>query len=95
MSPDRPKHPGAIEIEFGDQQLALLPDRAVWWPLARTLFIADSHFGKAATFRAAGLPIPDATETDLARLDRLLQSTIARRLIVLGDLLHNKRGITE
>ena len=30
----------------------------LFWPLARTLFIADVHLGKAASFRAAGVPLP-------------------------------------
>ncbi len=34
--------------------LALLPERGVWSPAARTLFVADLHLGKASAFRAAG-----------------------------------------
>ena len=33
--------------------LALLPQRAVWRAADRTLFVADVHIGKAASFRAA------------------------------------------
>ena len=40
--------------------LWLLPGRAVWWPEARSLFVADVHFGKAASFRHAGQPCPRA-----------------------------------
>jgi DNA ligase-associated metallophosphoesterase len=80
------------EIEFGGESLVLLPQRAVWWPSENTVLIADPHFGKAATFRAASIPIPDATESDLARLDQILALTKASRLIVLGDLLHARQG---
>ncbi|MCA9108945.1 MAG: ligase-associated DNA damage response endonuclease PdeM [Planctomycetaceae bacterium] len=86
---------GALEIQLDGVALTLLADRAVWWPETESLLIADPHFGKAATFRSAGLPNPDATGNDLARLDRLLLVTSASKLIVLGDLLHNRRGISE
>lgn len=51
--------------------------------------VADLHLGKAATFRAHGLPVPSGTtERTLARLDALLAGTAARSLFLLGDLLH-------
>ena len=57
------------------------------------LFVADLHLGKAAAFRAGGVPIPrGATATDLARLDALIERTAARRLVVLGDFLHAAAG---
>ena len=56
--------------------LWLLPGRAVWWPEARSLFVADVHFGKAASFRHAGQPVPTGTTADnIARLDVLLTTT--------------------
>ena len=33
--------------------LKLLPERAVFAPAAKTLFVADLHLGKAATFRSS------------------------------------------
>ena len=59
------------------------------------LIVADLHWGKAATFRAAGLAIPEGGADDLARLDRALQRTGAQRLMLLGDLLHARAGRTE
>lgn len=84
-----------MEITHCGVRLILLPDHAVWWPDTHSLLIADPHFGKADTFRSVGLPIPDTTINDLNRLDRLLLSTSAQRLIVLGDLLHSRRGLSE
>ncbi|WP_313084602.1 ligase-associated DNA damage response endonuclease PdeM [Pulveribacter sp.] len=69
--------------------LVPLPEHALWWPLARTLFVADVHLGKAATFRARGLPVPaGTTAANLARLSALITGLGAERLIVLGDFLH-------
>ena len=75
------------------EELLLLPERAIYWPRTRTLLVADPHFGKAATFRSAGVPVPaGTTEGTLARIDTALARTGARRLIFLGDFLHARLG---
>jgi len=71
----------------------LLPERALWWPERATLFIADPHFGKAATYRALGQPVPSGTTAQtLGVLDRALVRTRAQRLVVLGDFLHARQA---
>lgn len=83
-------------LELAGEQVALLAGRGLWWPGERTLFIADPHFGKAATFRLSGIPVPESThEADLERLSLLLKGTGARRLVVLGDFFHAKLGCNE
>jgi len=85
--------PGAIAITVSGEELHLLPDRAAFWPSAFTLLVADPHFGKAATFRAAGIFVPEETTgAALARLDTLLRATRATRVIFLGDFLHAREG---
>ncbi len=75
------------------EQVELLAMRALHWPRERTVFVADVHLGKAAAFRAGGVPLPrGSTAADLARLARVLQQTGARRLVVLGDFLHGAAG---
>ena len=65
----------------------------MYWPRAETLFVADTHWGKDATFRAAAIAVPGGTlRDDLDRLGAIIMRTGARRLIVLGDLLHAKKG---
>lgn len=93
----RPQVPGAHAIELPcGTALWLLSQRAVWWPAARMAFVADVHFGKAATFRRAGQPVPHGTTADnLARLDEVLAATNAAHLIFLGDFLHARSGATE
>jgi DNA ligase-associated metallophosphoesterase len=75
--------------------LKLLPQRAVWWEDRAVLFVSDLHFGKEATFRAAGIPVPDQTAEILTRLSFLLKWTRVTDLVVLGDLLHARRGRCE
>lgn len=75
--------------------LELLPGRAALLPRDATLLVADLHLGKAASFRQAGLPVPEGSSSgDLARLERLLVDVMARRLLILGDLFHASSGCT-
>jgi hypothetical protein len=67
----------------------LFADRALFWPRASALLIADLHLGKADAFRAAGIALPSGgTRHDLDRIGTLIDRTKAARLIVLGDMLH-------
>jgi metallophosphoesterase superfamily enzyme len=76
--------------------ILLLPGRAAFLAATATLLVADVHLGKAATFRNAGIPVPEGSaQADLARLERLVRDTAARRLIVLGDLFHARSGCTQ
>lgn len=80
---------GSAAIVAASRELRLLPQRALLDTASRSLMVADLHLGKAATFRAHGLPVPSGTtERTLARLDALLAETAARSLFLLGDLLH-------
>lgn len=84
-----------LRIEVRGEELVLLPERALFWPRSSTLLVADAHFGKAAAFRALGVPVPHGTTLGaLARLDGLLARTEAKRIIFLGDLLHAREGRT-
>ncbi|NLG62891.1 MAG: ligase-associated DNA damage response endonuclease PdeM [Candidatus Cloacimonetes bacterium] len=83
----------SADVLVRGQTLTLHPERAVYWERARTLIVADTHFGKAATFRAHGLPVPVGTTTAaLQRLDAVLTRTRAERLLFLGDFLHARAG---
>lgn len=80
---------GALSMELAGEHVELRPERALWWPRARTLFVADVHLGKAASFRALGQPVPSGTTRDnLDRLSLLIDALAAQRLVVLGDWLH-------
>ena len=79
--------------DLAGEPVRLLPERALFWPGACALIVADVHWGKAAAFRSAGIPIPGgATRRDLERLDSAIARTGARRLVVLGDLFHARAG---
>jgi len=84
---------GVLDAIVGGERVALDAERALHWPRERTVFVADVHLGKAAAFRAGGVPLPrGSTAADLARLTRLIEHSSATRLVVLGDFLHAKAG---
>lgn len=83
-------------IETHGEQLICLPEHALFWLRERTLFVADVHLGKAASFRAAGLPVPSGHSSfDLDRFSHLLISHQATRFVILGDLVHTETSYTE
>lgn len=84
---------GALEIRAAGETLVLLPQRALLWPAMSMLVIADIHFGKAASFRAQGIPVPRGTTTEnLEMLEMLVDATGATRLLFLGDFLHARHA---
>jgi uncharacterized protein len=82
-----------VTIEVRDELLELYAERAIFWARRNALIITDTHFGKTATFRKSGIPVPEnTTGSDLSRLTDLLSRTKASKLIILGDLLHARAG---
>lgn len=94
-APDAPHRDPNLTLDFGGETLRVLPERALAWDRGKTVFLADPHFGKSAAFRALGIPAPEGTAEDLARLDRVLDLTQATRLVVLGDFFHARQGRSE
>lgn len=87
--------PGAHTLVLREQNLSLLPQRAIFWHEEKTLIVADVHLGKAQTFQRAGIAVPaHSFQHDLARLTELVVMTEAERLLVLGDFVHHRSGLT-
>lgn len=85
----------SLRVDAAGETLWLLPEGAVWWPAARTLFAADLHLGKGAAFRAQGQAVPAGSSArTLALLERLMASLNAAQLVVLGDFWHGAEGLT-
>lgn len=92
MSPE----PVCCSLKICDQQLLMLPERALYWREQRVLFVADLHLGKDATFRQAGLPVPAVSTRDsLSRLLKLIERWQPVECIILGDLIHAANSVNE
>jgi DNA ligase-associated metallophosphoesterase len=82
-----------IKCTVAGEELVLLPEKVAYWPAQATLFVADFHLGKAASFRSAGIALPPGTTSDnVGRLGRAIDRTRATRVVFLGDFLHSAQG---
>ena len=89
-------HRAALTLELAGETVLLLAAKALYWPRARMLVVADLHFGKAASFRALGVPVPrGTTSANLAALDALLIVHDVAHIVFLGDFLHAKASHAE
>ncbi|MBL8886265.1 MAG: ligase-associated DNA damage response endonuclease PdeM [Phycisphaerales bacterium] len=89
----------AIEIQVAGKAVCLLPERAAFLPECGTLLVADLHLGRQHAWHAEGRPIGESAaaaslDEPLNRLAGLVRDTNARRVLVLGDLLHAPAGLT-
>ena len=90
------KAPRDSQIELGGIPLLLMPERTALLTAQETLLLGDTHWGKAQTMRTAGAAIPRGDlEEQLSRLCRAVDRTSARRVIILGDLLHAPAGVND
>ncbi len=79
-----------LEIKLQGEVLQLDPEKAIYWPGQKALFLADLHLGKAEHFRREGLPVPMAIRTkNLERIAGLLEKYQPERVLFLGDLFHS------
>ncbi len=82
-----------LVVDAAGERLVLMAERAAFWERTSTLLVADPHFGKAAAFRAAGVPMPrGTTEETLRRLDVAMARVRPARVLFLGDFLHAREG---
>lgn len=99
-------HSAAAPTQQIEVQLAL-PDgaidpvtldyrRAAFLQEQATLLVSDLHWGKGETFQKHGIPLPAALvlADDLQRLSDLINFHRPRRLLILGDLIHGREGLT-
>jgi len=79
----------SLEIVVAGEIVSLLAQKALYWPRKKMLVVADIHFGKAASFRALGVPVPRGTTTqNLVALDALMALCEVEHIMFLGDFLH-------
>lgn len=86
----------AAPLHMAGERLMLCPSGVALWPATRTLIVADLHFEKGSAMAVRGSPVPpyDTRET-LQRLAFALRRHTPRRVIVLGDALHDDRALAR
>jgi len=83
----------ALSFELLDQNLLLLPQKAIFWQQEKALIVADVHLGKVGHFRKAGIAVPrDMEQNDLAVLSDLIYEHKPQKVLFLGDLFHSDKN---
>jgi DNA ligase-associated metallophosphoesterase len=86
---------GRCPFQWRGQALELLAERAVWDPEREVLLVADLHLGKAEVFQGLGVPLPsDGDASTLNALLAVAHQLRPREVVVLGDLIHSRLGLT-
>jgi len=86
----------SLDVSIEGDSFWLLPKRGLYWPEQQTLFIADTHFGKEATFRSQGLAVPrGSTHSTLKTIAQMISECQASRLVLLGDMFHARSSISK
>jgi DNA ligase-associated metallophosphoesterase len=81
---------GGIAFNLLNQDLLLLPQKAIYWQQEKALIAADVHLGKVGHFRKAGIAVPrDMEQNDLAVLSDLIFEHKPEKIIFLGDFFHS------
>jgi DNA ligase-associated metallophosphoesterase len=79
-----------LDFNFLEQDLILLPQKAIYWKQQKALIAADVHLGKVGHFRKAGIAVPrNMEQSDLGTLSDLIFEHKPKQLIFLGDLFHS------
>lgn len=79
-----------MHLTHHEQTFELLADHAVFLPEHQCLVVSDLHLGKAGAFRSHGLAVPEGDDArDLERLQKLIEHTGAKRVVIAGDLFHS------
>jgi uncharacterized protein len=86
----------AAPLHLAGERFMLCPSGVAVWPAQRTLIVADLHFEKGSAQAMRGHPVPpyDTRET-LTRLAFTMRRHAPRRVIVLGDALHDDGAIAR
>ncbi len=84
-----------MKLTIGNTNLTLLPGHGVFLEKSAVLVVSDVHLGKSATFRNRGIPVPEGdTQYDLDHLSSLIEKLAPKRLVIAGDLVHAKNGMS-
>jgi uncharacterized protein len=95
LTVDKPA-PTSFEVSVEGIELQLLAKRGIYWPEQNSLFVADTHFGKEATFRSHGIAAPrGSTQRTLASIAEMISTCQASRLVLLGDMFHARSSISQ
>lgn len=85
-----------LAIEFAGRPFILRHDGSVYLPATQALLVADLHLGKEESFRCQSIPVPEGpTSKTLSLLSASLEEVKPKRLLILGDLIHDANSMSR
>lgn len=79
-----------MTINIKGEEIILDRERAIFLTNEKLLAISDLHLGKAAHFRKAGIQVPSTlAQSDLQRLEKLIEKYQPKTLLINGDMFHH------
>lgn len=83
----------SVHLEIRNQNLRLLPEKALFWENKSGLIISDVHLGKAGHFRKHGIALPQKlNDKNLELIDNLILRWSPKWILFLGDLFHSEKN---
>ncbi len=83
-------------LTFAGETLQLLPEQALWWDREYTVFLSDLHLGRVRRKQREDQgKLLESIEEPLRRLGDVLDRLPARRVVILGDLVHAPVGYVD
>ncbi len=81
-------------VVLAGEAVRFMKERTLFWERGRTLFAADLHLGKEASFRRAAVPAPEGpTASTLTKLGEAVRRVDAARVVLLGDVFHDAEAL--
>jgi DNA ligase-associated metallophosphoesterase len=85
-----------MKIQVANQDIELLPEKALIWHEEHLLALSDVHLGKADSYQAAGVPVPSGSHReDLELISQLIHKYQIKKVVILGDWIHNRHSLSE
>ena len=82
-------------VNIANENLLLLPEKAIYWQRKKILFVSDTHFGKSSTFRMSGIPVPEGgLSNDLKKLSMVIEKSKAEKIFFFFYFFHSRMGKT-
>jgi len=85
---------GSLGVTLNNREFILLAPGGVYDTTTETLLVADTHFGKDATFRHHSIPVPAGSNASTIRkIQSMISKHTVSRLIILGDMFHDRTSL--
>lgn len=83
----------AYAVNLSGEDFLILPEKALFHPVRKCLFIADIHLGKITHFRKSGIAVPHIASSDnFERIAQLITSFSPQTIFFLGDVFHSSKN---